>query len=271
MGRQLQNKVKRGPGRPKIIKELSKRIERLSATAKAMKLRKIAEMNAKKLIGSSVLLNKTKVKSIKDFPASNQNKILANSVFASHVVIQGKKADYYSGKKNDCFRVIVLDGIENNTSNTLMSMGIKKENIRIIEHNEDVSASHIKNNFKTFCGSLEKYGQLNIAIKPCLGAYFDTCVTINTETNGILSVLKNQCFIEGTVLMFTFTRQRNTKEEYSKDKDTFIKKLNILIARKGFGFNEKIIDNDYSGELVFNRTQWESAMNTFGYTLKKIC
>lgn len=280
MGCQLQNKEKRGQGRPKkststlTLTQVKKRRGRPPGSK---------NKNMKKIITTVI---KTKIQSnvsrpVKKFPQSNQNKILVNNIFASQVAIQGKKNNYYNGNKNDdYFRILILDGKENNTANALISVGIKQNNIVIIEQNKDIFMSHLKNNFRVWFESIKDHGESrqkmldekssNFITIPCLGIYFDTCGTINKEKDGILGALKAHRFVEGCVIVFTFTRSHISKEKHENDKKKFINELLTLTTNAGFCFNKTLLDHDYSGELVFKRKR-ECHMNTFGYTLKKIC
>ena len=211
-------------------------------------------------------INVEKISNNKCF-ANNQNKFLVNIKFIGYIA---------SAKlKYNCDNSFVgaLDSIENNTSKLLLSIGINKKNILLVESNNKVSLSHIKQKFPTYKGTLEEFSNNICSSKTldnnkCLGWYFDTCGMIHTQKNGIFNVIKKSNLIDGSVLAFTFTRTRVKKFDYDEQKKEFIKNINMLISSKGFTF-KKIFDYDYSGAIIGKRAK-ESHMNSFIYIIDTV-
>ena len=184
---------------------------------------------------------------IKSFD-NNENKNICNETFSSGI----KKID----NKNDFF-VGVLDSLEHNTSNSLMKYGIKKEQIFLVENNNDVYNSHIQNDFKTFKGSLDEFVESNIKFnKECLGWYFDTCGCIRTQEPGILNIIRDLNLINGSILGFTFSKRDNAGNKHQKQLDKFILKLEKIINF------EIIYELEYSGDKFGEYQNNASKMHT---------
>ena len=184
---------------------------------------------------------------IKSFD-NNENKNICNETFSSGI----KKID----NKNDFF-VGVLDSLEHNTSNSLMKYGIKKEQIFLVENNNDVYNSHIQNDFKTFKGSLDEFVESNIKFnKECLGWYFDTCGCIRTQEPGILNIIRDLNLINGSILGFTFSKRDNVGNKHQKQLDKFILKLEKIINF------EIIYELEYSGDKFGEYQNNASKMHT---------
>ena len=188
------------------------------------------------------------INSIKSFD-NNENKNMCNKTFSSGI----KKID----NKNDFF-VGALDSVEHNTSNSLMKYGIKKEQIFLVETNNDVYNSHIQNDFKTYKGSLDEFVESNIKFnKECLGWYFDTCGCIRTQEPGILNIIRDLNLINGSILGFTFSKRDNAGNKHQKQLDKFILKLEKIINF------EIIYELEYSGDKFGEYQKKASNMHTF--------
>ena len=187
------------------------------------------------------------INSIKSFD-NNENKNICNETFSSGI----KKID----NKNDFF-VGALDSVEHNTSNSLMKYGIKKEQIFLVENNNDVYNSHIQNDFKTFKGSLDEFVESNIKFnKECLGWYFDTCGCIRTQEPGILNIIRDLNLINGSILGFTFSKRDNAGNKHQKQLNKFILKLEKIINF------EIIYELEYSGDKFGEYQKNASKMHT---------
>ena len=190
------------------------------------------------------------INSIKSFD-NNENKNICNEIISSGI----KKIDNIDNK-NDFF-VGALDSVEHNTSNTLMKCGIKKEQIFLVETNNDVYNSHIQNDFKTYKGSLDEFVESNIKFnKECLGWYFDTCGCIRTQEPGILNIISDLKLISGSILGFTFSKRDNAGNKHQKQLDKFILKLKKIIDF------EMIYELEYSGDKFGEYQKNASKMHT---------
>ena len=199
------------------------------------------------------------LKSKKSFD-NNENKNIANMIFASRMGILKKSGNYdeynsYLG---------LLDSYEHNTSHHIEICGIDRKNILIIESDINVHNSHIKEKFNSFHGTLEEYSKKKTSYcdKICLGWYFDTCGTIKTQEYGILQTIEKLNLISGSVLGFTFCRRGVPINEHYNNHENFRDKLIKILGKKGFGF-EKIFSNDYSGNKIDHRTNGNPMNNFF--------
>lgn len=193
-------------------------------------------------------LEKSKQILIKSFN-NNENKNICNIIFTSEII-------KIINKQNNNFFLGVLDSVEHNTSKYLISCGIKKKQILIVEKNNDVYNSHIQNDFKTFKGSLNDLSKKKIVwTSDCLGWYFDTCGCIRKQEQGILNIIRDLNLINGSILGFTFSKRGN-KGDVHKDKyDEFKNKLKKII-------NFKIIyELEYSGNK-FMEPNYQANMQT---------
>jgi hypothetical protein len=193
---------------------------------------------------------------------NNENKNYINANFMTEVVNSKLENNCY---ENNYF-VGVLDSIENNTSNTLISNGIKKENILLVESNKEIAKLHIEKKFKTYFGTLKEFGNDNtnetfLKNNKCLGWYFDTCGTISTQNKGVFNSIKKSNLINGTILGFTFCRSRMSCSKYITHKHLFMNDLNVLTNTKGLMCVD-IFNRDYSGKFIFKRSR-NSHMNSF--------
>jgi hypothetical protein len=199
---------------------------------------------------------------------NNQNKNFINAMFASEII----KLKLSNKEKSEEYFICALDSIEHNTSNTLISLGIDKNSILLVESDNSIASLHSKDGFITFNGTLEDFSS-NIHDKlfskknsawrkyTCLGWYFDTCGTIRLQKKGIIDTIKKTKFIDGSILTFTFCRTRVLKKKYELDKKNFIKELQKLFSNIGFKI-DIILDHDYSGNCVFIRSREGMHMNT---------
>ena len=74
---------------------------------------------------------------------NNQNKTLINSIFGSKIISSIIMNNYNSCK----YYVGILDGIEHNTSKTLISIGMDKKSILLVESNNVLASAHKNDNF----------------------------------------------------------------------------------------------------------------------------
>jgi len=187
------------------------------------------------------------INSIKSF-YNNENKNICNEIFSSKINKIENKNNFFVG---------VLDSVEHNTSNSLMKYGIKKEQIFLVENNNDVYNSHIQNDFKTFKGSLDEFVESNIKFnKYCLGWYFDTCGCIRTQEPGILNIIRDLNLINGSILGFTFSKRDNAGNKHQKQLNKFILKLEKIINF------EIIYELEYSGDKFGEYQKNASKMHT---------
>lgn len=207
----LDIKVKRGRGRPR--KELNIIVKRGPGRPRKE-------------------LEKSKQILIKSFN-NNENKNICNKIFSSKINKIENKNNFFVG---------VLDSVERNTSKYLISCGIKKEQIFLVEKNDYIYNSHIQNDFKTFKGSLNDLSKKKIVwTSDCLGWYFDTCGCIRTQEPGILNIIRDLNLINGSILGFTFSKRGGAGDVHKKKYEKFKNKLKKII-------NFKIIyELEYSG------------------------
>ena len=245
----LKNKNNRGRGRPRND-EYEYEIEEFTSDKEIENPKKRKKYESKK---DSI------VKTNKSFD-DNENKNIANIIFASHIIILKQNGNY----NKDEFYVALLDSYEHNSSRNLINCGIKKDNILMIELDNYVYNSHINENFNSFHGSLEKYSEKDTPYsnKICFGWYFDTCATIKTQEKGILQTIEKLNLVSGSILGFTFCRRGVTIEEHYNKHEDFRDKVIKILANKGFGF-DKIFSNDYSGNKIEYRTTGSPMDNFF--------
>ena len=170
-----------------------------------------------------------------------------------------------------------LDGVERNTANTLMSMGWPKLSILLTECNAVVAQSHIAAGFpvhegvnfgdSVFDGIYQEEHQAWRAYN-CLGWYFDTCGEISTQKHSILSTIKKLKLVKGSVLAFTFSRNRMRINDYLNEKRFFVKEMNKILAGGKMELKMEV-EHDYAGSFMFKRAR-ESHMNSFVCSVQKI-
>lgn len=230
----------------------------------------------KKEIVKSKVYKKEIIKNIikKNF-SNNENKNYMNFIFSTNIL------DNIKNKKNFNWNnsiVIVLDSIERNTSNTLLSLGIPKDSLLLVEENTEVTNNHIKNGFPTHQGTLKdfsdnkndktySFSHQNYRNYDVQGIYFDTCGSINKQEEGILNTLNKTNLQDNCILGFTFCKRGITNIEYIKLKNKFIKKLEKVLVKIGFNIN-KLYDYDYNGYQIFNKSIG-APMNSFFIKIKK--
>lgn len=206
--------------------------------------------------------------SVKCF-ANNQNKNYVNMTFVSKVakLMLPKDSDiiynHYIG---------VLDGLERNTTNMLLSVGIDPSYILLVESDNIIAKSHIESDISCSVheGTLldfadTKHDKLYSAWRRyyCLGWYFDTCRTIQTETAGILGTIEKTRLINGTVLAFTFCMRGMTRDAYETSKCEFINKLIICVGLQKLVIKRcNNMNHYYNGHLMFD-TSRGTPMNSF--------
>lgn len=209
--------------------------------------------------------------------ANNENKTFVNSLIAINVAILLKSLnkDY----RQQCF-FGALDSVEHNTSNTLMSMGIKKSSILLVQNVPTIANHHSNSSFAVHSGTLEDfasnkndelYRQKNQSWRtfPCLGWYFDTCGMIKTQKKGILDTIKKSNLVDGSILGFTFCRGRISAKKYEEEKSNFIRELRGFLEWKGFELNlDPTYDHNYSGQFVFKSSSG-TPMNSFVCSARK--
>jgi hypothetical protein len=180
---------------------------------------------------------------------NNENKNICNIIFTSEII-------KIINKQNNNFFLGVLDSVDCNSSKYLISCGIKKEQILLVEKNNDVYNSHIQNDFKTFKGSLNDLSKKKIVwTSDCLGWYFDTCGCIRTQEPGILNIIRDLNLINGSILGFTFSKRGGAGDVHKKKYEKFKNKLKKII-------NFKIIyELEYSGNK-FMEPNNQSKMQT---------
>ena len=192
---------------------------------------------------------------------NNKNKKIQNELFINQI----KKI---SNMKNlnlldhNSF-IGILDSIEGNTTKMLLSNGLKKDNILIIEHKEHIAKKHLKKDIPCHLGTLEsfahdKYDEIytesdsNWRNYNCAGWYFDTCGHVCKQGPQILSVLDKTFIQSGCVLSFTFCRGRILKEKHEEDMNIFIENLNMLFEKRNLTLHH-INNYCYSGDGNGNR------------------
>lgn len=190
-------------------------------------------------------------KTIKSF-LKNENKEFVNKVLTLFVTDLSKSLD-----NPDSYFFGTLDSVERNTSKKLMSHGIKKSSILLVESNKTTAKLHEKNGFAVHNGTLENfssddndhvYSQKYQSWRTygCLGWYFDTYGNIHTQKDGILNTINKSNLIDGSVLGFTFCRGHITTTKHNEDKSKFIRELSSVLKSKGFKMNI-FFDYPYSG------------------------
>jgi hypothetical protein len=214
-------------------------------------------------------LNRFAVK--KSFSENNENKNLVNKVFTCGVV----KLRLSLPKLFDDWFVGALDSVERNTSNELLSVGIDKTNILLLESNIDVANSHEANGFPVHggidFGSDEHdimYSQPGQSYRTygCLGVYFDTCGQITKQKDSIFEVIKKLTLLPGSVFGFTFCRSRISNDVYFSDKELFMREIDGLLKSKNLRRVSTDLDLLYSGRELMKNSK-ESHMNSFVITL----
>lgn len=266
-------------GRPPIVKHCTRSLKTVITTIPTVITKKRGRP-PKNIIGTMTIVAKkrgrprkniiTEIQTFKTTTKSfenNENKNLVNNLFSSFIALLKKKQT----KQNDSYVVGALDGIERNTSNCLLSLGIRKEECLLVEYNKEIANSHISVGFATYSGSLEDFAMEAVndwKDHKCLGWYFDMCQTIATQKEGIFNTIRNLNLIDGSVLAFTFCRRGMTIEDYYQQRALFINELSNGLKWKGFTLVFKE-ENDYSGKFMFERER-EAPMNSFIYILQKL-
>jgi hypothetical protein len=217
-------------------------------------------------------LNKFSVK--KSFSENNENKNLVNKIFTCGVV----KLRLALPKLFDDWFVGALDSVERNTSNELLSVGIDKANVLLLESNIDVALSHEANGFPVHegidFGADEhdvKYSQPGQSYRTygCLGFYFDTCGQITKQKDSVFAVIKKLTLLPGSVFGFTFCRSRISNDVYFSDKELFLREIDDILRSKRLRRISLDLDLLYSGRELMKNSK-ESHMNSFVITLGEI-
>lgn len=212
------------------------------------------------------------VKVTKNFK-NNHNKNFINYLFGSEIIKSAKCINDFNWDK---YYIGALDAKERNTSNVLISLGVIKNSILLVEHDDKVSKSHYESGFCVHEGNLnnfsnDEYDEIysdelsNWRNCKCLGWYFDLCKTIQTEKEGIINTINKTNLVNGSVLSFTFCRRWTKHYEYANDKNLFIQKVKNILNKKGFILKE-VIDHYYRGTLILHKSKGMD-MNTFMYTV----
>lgn len=230
------------------------------------------ENNKKRSLNNIVVANQYNQYNPNKSFANNENKNLINAIIGSRVALLKQQNNNF--KYEHFFGV--LDSKEMNTVNSLLSMGIEKESVLLVENEHSVALSHINAGFCTHEGTLEnfaddfydeEYSQKFSAWRQynCLGWYFDTCSTILTQKKGIINTIRKSKLVDGSVLAFTFCRSRMTVKQYEENKELFIFELQTHLKQNGFNLFVDY-DHDYSGNKIFKRSR-EAHMNSFVCTV----
>ena len=207
--------------------------------------------------------------------SDNENKKYINSKFAVMIMSQIHRIRDFTFANSF---VGVFDGVERNTARTLMSMGVQKSAILLNELNAAVAKSHIADGFPvhegvnfgdSFFDDMYHLEHQAWRVYICLGWYFDTCGEIATQKPSLLSTIQKLKLLDGSVLAFTFSRNRKKISEYLNEKCLFIKEVNKILAAKGRRELRIELDHDYAGSSMFKRSR-ESHMNSFVCSVKKI-
>ena len=198
---------------------------------------------------------------------NNENKAYINATFA--VMIMSLIHRIKDFTFDNCF-IGAFDGVERKTANSLISMGFQQSAILLNEMNPEVANSHLKAGFCVHEGTDfgdasfdDLYAEEGQAWRKydCMGWYFDTCGEIPTQKPSLLSTIRKLNLINGSVLGFTFCRSRTSVEDYAKQKKSFIKEVNKILAARNMELRVDA-DHDYSGSFMFKRSR-ESHMNSF--------
>ena len=202
----------------------------------------------------------------------NENKNAVNAIFTAGIL----KARLSCGDDDNWF-VGGLDSTELNTTNSLVSVGIGKENILLLEVDKKVTESHFAAGVPVHQGDDfgddahdETYNQPGQAYRTykCIGFYFDTCGHIRTQKKSVLSAIEKLCLIPGSVLGFTFCRSRISCENFAEDKKHFLKEVDDVLKDKALKRGNLELDLMYSGQKLLV-TSREAHMNSFIYSLVK--
>lgn len=203
---------------------------------------------------------------------NNQNKTFINSIFATEII---KLIINNKHKQSWNLFVGVLDGLERNTSNTLLSMGFEKNSILIVEDKKSIADSHVRKGFCTHHGKLSDFAsdyydkEYNKDLSAwrkydCYGWYFDTCGTISTQKKGIIETIKKSQLINGVILGFTFCRSRMTNNTFEIELESFLVEINDILGSKGLRLGVQICKHDYTGQSMWKRAR-ESHMCSLIY------
>ncbi len=218
-------------------------------------------------------VSKTSWNPNKDF-VDNENKQYLNSMFTVMIMSLIHRIRDFTFENSF---VGAFDGVERNTARTLISMGFQKSAILLNESNEVVAKCHVQAGFPVHEGVNfgdsrfdDVYQQENQAwrVYTCLGWYFDTCGEIRKQQPSLLSTLRKLKLVDGSVLAFTFSRNRMKIQEYVKQKRRFIQKVDRILGVVGMELRVEM-DHDYAGRSMFHRAR-ESHMNSFVGSVKLI-
>jgi hypothetical protein len=212
----------------------------------------------------------SKLIAVKKVFSWNENKNAVNIIFTGSVL----KARLFCLEDEDWF-VGALDSVELNTTDALISVGINKNNILLLEVDRKVTESHVAAGVPVHLGDDfgddahdETYSQPGQAYRKykCLGFYFDTCGHVTKQKTSVLSAMEKLCLIPGSVLGFTFCRSRISCENFAEDKKQFLKEVDDLLRDKALKRGNLELDLMYSGQKLLV-TSREAHMNSFIYTL----
>ena len=212
-----------------------------------------------------------KLVAVKKVFSLNENKNAVNTIFTAGVLRTRLNL------QNDNWFVGALDSIELNTTKSLMSVGINKENILLLEVDSKVTQSHVAAGIPVHLGddfgndahdeTYNRPGQSYRNYK-CLGFYFDTCGHVSKQKTSVLSAMEKLCLIPGSVLGFTFCRSRLSCDKFAEDKKQFLKEVDDVLKNKALKRGNLELDLMYSGQKLLV-TSREAHMNSFIYTLEE--
>ena len=206
---------------------------------------------------------------------NNKNKKLQNELFIQQIKKMCKMKNF-DLLDNNSF-IGILDSIEGNTTKMLLSNGLKKDNILIIECKKDIVRKHLRRGIPCHYGTLEsfaddKYDDIYVQADSnwrnynCIGWYFDTSGHVSKQGSQILLVLNKTSIQSGCVLSFTFCKARILQEKHEENMNIFIQNLITFFEKKSLTLS--LIHNYcYSGDGNGKRG---SAMEWSLYVVKNI-
>lgn len=183
----------------------------------------------------------------------NPNKDRVNKLFTDQILD--------CGPIDDTIHILTLDGQNRRTCGFLQKIKIKKENICLIEQDEDTAKLHRTAGYECFHGQINKYESDD---KTFRAAFFDTCGSVEKQGSQILEICEKITFDNKFTVATTFCKRGRNK--FIPEHDKFFDALIELFRKKKYSI-VSFYNLSYSG--VDDTPKRGSTMCFAYYTFQK--
>ena len=160
-------------------------------------------------------------------------------------------------------RALIMDSATMRTTKYLTDFGLPKEQIESVELDPKVSAIHMTNGVRSFCGTLSDLVKRYTPATPYRLLCLDTCNQLGKVSEDVLQMVNKGYVGPNTILVLTVS-QRTTGGIFESISRRFRGCLRRRVSAKGL----KIIANQtmsYGGTVDITTGKRQSAMMSYFY------